>query len=445
MGLVSDVFAERRARQLRGHDGDRPHPLQHGRAPASSTTPSRCWCASAAAPRRSRTTATSSTPPKLRRELVDAGRHLLLHDGLGGHRPPHRPLRARPTRRTRSARRWPGWKAPTRLVVTVGHTLYAVRGSARLPAAGPGQGRRRARSSRRRRCALDIVGARVDARGGAGRDRRASTAAAIDVPRAAARRPRRPTASSSTCTSRAPTARLRRERGPLRRALGRQLAREHPAPGADCVFSVPDSSNSAALGFSEESGIPLELALIRNHYVGRTFIQPAQAGRDAKVKVKYNPVREVLAGKQRRDGGRFHRARHHQPRPGRDDPPRRGARGAFPGRLRRRSSGRATTASTRRNREELIARRIRSRRSARISASIPSATCRSMACSAPAPGSPAASATPVSPAPIRRPCPLRPAKLRLETAGVNVRHTTVCHESLRLFLRCGPRGRHALR
>ena len=82
-----------------------------------------------------------------------------------------------------------------------------------------------------------------------------------------------------------------------RRALGRRLAKECPAPSADLVFSVPDSSNSAALGFAEQSGLPLELALIRNHYVGRTFIQPTQAGRDAKVKVKYNAVREVLEGK----------------------------------------------------------------------------------------------------------------------------------------------------
>ena len=82
-----------------------------------------------------------------------------------------------------------------------------------------------------------------------------------------------------------------------RRALGRRLAKECPAPGADLVFSVPDSSNSAALGYAEQSGLPLELALIRNHYVGRTFIQPTQAGRDAKVKVKYNAVREVLDGK----------------------------------------------------------------------------------------------------------------------------------------------------
>jgi amidophosphoribosyltransferase len=83
-----------------------------------------------------------------------------------------------------------------------------------------------------------------------------------------------------------------------RRALGRRLAQECPAPGADLVFSVPDSSNSAAIGFAEESGLPYELALIRNHYVGRTFIQPTQATRDAKVRLKYNTVREVLEGKR---------------------------------------------------------------------------------------------------------------------------------------------------
>lgn len=82
-----------------------------------------------------------------------------------------------------------------------------------------------------------------------------------------------------------------------RRALGRRLAQEHPAPNADLVFSVPDSSNSAALGFAEESGLPFEFALIRSHYVGRTFIQPTQKDRDAKVKVKYNAVREVVDGK----------------------------------------------------------------------------------------------------------------------------------------------------
>jgi amidophosphoribosyltransferase len=82
-----------------------------------------------------------------------------------------------------------------------------------------------------------------------------------------------------------------------RRAFGHQLAREQPAD-ADCVFSVPDSSNSAALGFSEQSGIPYELGLIRNHYVGRTFIHPTQKGRDFRVRIKYNAVREVIDGRR---------------------------------------------------------------------------------------------------------------------------------------------------
>ena len=82
-----------------------------------------------------------------------------------------------------------------------------------------------------------------------------------------------------------------------RRELGRRLGRECPAPTADLVFGVPDSANAAALGYAEQTGLPLEFALIRNHYVGRTFIQPNQAGRVQKVKVKYNPVREVLQGK----------------------------------------------------------------------------------------------------------------------------------------------------
>ena len=83
----------------------------------------------------------------------------------------------------------------------------------------------------------------------------------------------------------------------VRRELGRQLASEHPAPGADVVISVPDSSNAMALGYAEQSGLKLEHGLIRNHYVGRTFINPTQALRVAKVKIKFNPVREVLAGR----------------------------------------------------------------------------------------------------------------------------------------------------
>ncbi|MCK5146625.1 amidophosphoribosyltransferase [bacterium] len=81
-----------------------------------------------------------------------------------------------------------------------------------------------------------------------------------------------------------------------RRKLGRRLAQEYPA-NADIVISVPDSSNTAALGYSEESGIKFELGLIRNHYVGRTFIQPQQAIRHFNVKVKFNPVAGVLKGK----------------------------------------------------------------------------------------------------------------------------------------------------
>jgi amidophosphoribosyltransferase len=83
----------------------------------------------------------------------------------------------------------------------------------------------------------------------------------------------------------------------VRRRLGRQLAKEHPAD-ADLVIAVPDSSNSIALGYSEASGLPYELGLIRNHYVGRTFIQPSQTGRDFGVRVKFNPVAEILDGKR---------------------------------------------------------------------------------------------------------------------------------------------------
>lgn len=82
-----------------------------------------------------------------------------------------------------------------------------------------------------------------------------------------------------------------------RREMGRLLAREH-STDADVVVPVPDSGVSAAIGFSQESGIPLEFGLIRNHYVGRTFIEPKQSIRNFGVKVKLNPVREILKGKR---------------------------------------------------------------------------------------------------------------------------------------------------
>ena len=79
--------------------------------------------------------------------------------------------------------------------------------------------------------------------------------------------------------------------------LGRQLAREAPAD-ADVVCPVPDSGMGAALGYSQESGLPFEWGLIRNHYVGRTFIQPRQGQRSADVKIKLNPVRQVIEGRR---------------------------------------------------------------------------------------------------------------------------------------------------
>ena len=83
----------------------------------------------------------------------------------------------------------------------------------------------------------------------------------------------------------------------VRFRLGRALAREHPVE-ADLVVPIPDSGNFAALGFSSESGIPFAMGIIRNHYVGRTFIQPAQEIRDFKVRVKFNPVRKIVKGKR---------------------------------------------------------------------------------------------------------------------------------------------------
>ncbi len=83
----------------------------------------------------------------------------------------------------------------------------------------------------------------------------------------------------------------------VREKLGRQLAKEHPVK-ADFVVGVPDSGTSAALGFSKESGIPLEIGIIRNHYIGRTFIQPYQEKREFGVKLKANVLRGVVKGKK---------------------------------------------------------------------------------------------------------------------------------------------------
>ncbi len=82
-----------------------------------------------------------------------------------------------------------------------------------------------------------------------------------------------------------------------REEMGKLLARACPAPTADVIVPVPDSGVAAALGYATEAGVPFRQALIRNHYVGRTFIEPSQAIRDFGVKLKLNPVRHLLKGK----------------------------------------------------------------------------------------------------------------------------------------------------
>jgi amidophosphoribosyltransferase len=83
----------------------------------------------------------------------------------------------------------------------------------------------------------------------------------------------------------------------VRMELGRQLAREHPVE-ADVVVPVPDSGNYCALGYSEEAKIPVEFAFVRNHYIGRTFLQPTQLIRDFNVRVKLNLIEKAVAGKK---------------------------------------------------------------------------------------------------------------------------------------------------
>lgn len=83
----------------------------------------------------------------------------------------------------------------------------------------------------------------------------------------------------------------------MRKEFGKQLAKEYPVE-ADMVMAIPDSGNSAALGYAEESGIPFDFGMTRNHYVGRTFIQPSQSVRNFGVRVKLNPVSAILKGKR---------------------------------------------------------------------------------------------------------------------------------------------------
>jgi amidophosphoribosyltransferase len=182
------------------------------------------------------------------------------------------------------------------LVVTIGRTLYAIvdpRGFRPLWLGRLGEGHVVASET----CAFDLVGATPVRELAPGEFLRIQGDEVDRLPPLEPK-PHRRCIFELVYFSRPDSTIFARSVDRVRRALGRELAREHPAAGADCAFSVPDSSNAMALGFAEESGIKLEYGLIRNHYVGRTFINPTQAGRNAKVKIKFNPVREVVEGKR---------------------------------------------------------------------------------------------------------------------------------------------------
>jgi amidophosphoribosyltransferase len=83
----------------------------------------------------------------------------------------------------------------------------------------------------------------------------------------------------------------------MRKALGRQLAKEQPAPDAEVVIPVPDSGVPAAIGYAEAANLKFDMGIIRSHYIGRTFIEPKQSIRDFGVKLKLNPVRHCVEGK----------------------------------------------------------------------------------------------------------------------------------------------------
>jgi amidophosphoribosyltransferase len=181
------------------------------------------------------------------------------------------------------------------LVIAVGRTLYAVvdsRGFRPLVIGRLGGGMVVASET----CALDLVGASIACEVQPGDFIRIEDGHVTELPRLSPR-------PVSRCVfelvyfSRPDSTVFGESVDRVRRELGRQLARERPAPAGEVVFSVPDSSNAMALGFSEVSGIKLEHGLIRNHYVGRTFINPTQNHRVAKVKIKFNPVRDVIYGK----------------------------------------------------------------------------------------------------------------------------------------------------
>ena len=109
--------------------------------------------------------------------------------------------------------------------------------------------------------------------------------------------------------------------------VGRTLAREPPAE-ADLVIPVPESGTPAAIGYAEASGIPYGQGLVKNSYVGRTFIQPSQTIRQLGIRLKLNPLRDVIAGQAAGGGRRLDRPRQHPAGPGPDAARGRRGRGA---------------------------------------------------------------------------------------------------------------------
>jgi amidophosphoribosyltransferase len=144
-------------------------------------------------------------------------------------------------------------------------------------------------------CAFDLVGATYV------RDIRPGEIVVIDETGVKSLTPSRwysmPTASSNSSISPARQPGVFPERLPVPKRLGHRLAEEY-RPDADLCMPFPDSGNYAAIGYAEKSGLPFEMGMIRNHYVGRTFIQPTQPVRDFGVRVKLNPVRPLLEGKR---------------------------------------------------------------------------------------------------------------------------------------------------
>ncbi len=181
------------------------------------------------------------------------------------------------------------------LLLSVGRTLYAIvdaRGFRPLVLGRLGD----AWVLSSETCALDIIGATVVRELEPGEWLKVEEGRVVELPPLPAK-PHRRCVFELIYFSRPDSTVFGESVDRVRRALGRQLAREHPVPDGDCVFSVPDSSNAMALGFAEQSGLKLEHGIIRNHYVGRTFINPEQAVRTAKVRIKFNPVRGVIEGR----------------------------------------------------------------------------------------------------------------------------------------------------